>query len=245
MFDGADLIAAVQELSSVDSIADVQRIVRTYARRIANADGATFVLMDGDQCYYADEDAIEPLWKGQRFPLSACVSGWVMQNRQAAAIPDIYADPRVPQDAYRPTFVKSMAMVPVREADPIAAIGVYWARPFDVSPQVLAALQALANSTSVAITHAQTLSSLERRERSVLEDHRERIATDLINDVTPRLFGSQLELSSALALITDPAARDRVAAAISGLDTVAAALRSAVLGVSMNGREHRPEELVH
>ena len=36
-----------------------------------------------NHCYYADEDAISPLWKGQRFPMSACISGWAMLNRQA------------------------------------------------------------------------------------------------------------------------------------------------------------------
>ena len=84
--------------------------------------GASFVLRDNDQCYYADENAISPLWKGQRFPMETCVSGWAMLHREAAVIEDIYQDPRVPADAYRPTFVKSMAMMPVRQAAPIAAI---------------------------------------------------------------------------------------------------------------------------
>ena len=50
-----------------------------------------------------------------------------MHHREAVAIPDIYVDPRIPHDAYRPTFVKSLAVVPVRKDDPIAAIGAYWA----------------------------------------------------------------------------------------------------------------------
>jgi hypothetical protein len=50
-----------------------------------------------------------------------------MIHRQAAIIEDVYADPRVPKDAYRPTLVKSMAMIPVRVEDPTAAIGTYWA----------------------------------------------------------------------------------------------------------------------
>ena len=74
-----------------------------------------------------DEDAIEPLWKGQRFPLSACVSGWAMLHRERVVIEDIYADPRVPAAAYRPTFVKSLVMVPIRTLSPVGAIGNYWA----------------------------------------------------------------------------------------------------------------------
>src|SRR5262245_34448698 len=81
------------------------------ARATIGADGATVVLRDGNDCYYADESAISPLWKGRRFPLSACISGWVMLNKMPAVIPDIYFDIRVPTDAYRLTFVKSLAMV--------------------------------------------------------------------------------------------------------------------------------------
>lgn len=94
------LVQAVQELSLARSLPDIQRIVRTAARELTGCDGATFVLRDNGMCYYADEDAIAPLWKGSRFPLEICISGWAMLNRQAAIIPDIYLDNRIPHAAY-------------------------------------------------------------------------------------------------------------------------------------------------
>jgi hypothetical protein len=75
------------------SLAAVQEIVRLAARELTGDDGATFVLREGEQCFYADEDAIAPLWNGKRFPLSACISGWTMLNRESVAIEDTYADP--------------------------------------------------------------------------------------------------------------------------------------------------------
>src|SRR5690348_16462853 len=69
-----ELIRAVQELSLARSLEDIQAVVRAASRRMTGADGATFVLLDQDFCYYADEDAIAPLWKGQRFPLETCLS---------------------------------------------------------------------------------------------------------------------------------------------------------------------------
>ena len=66
-----------------------------------------------------------PLWKGQRFPLSACISGWAMLNAQTAVIEDVFEDPRIPYDAYLPTFVKSLIMTPVGEKN-VAAMGAYW-----------------------------------------------------------------------------------------------------------------------
>ena len=159
----ARLVTAVQELSLVRTLPSVQEIVRRTARAIAGADGATFVLREGEKCHYADEDAISPLWKGQRFPLSACISGWAMLNSQAAVIPDIYQDPRIPADAYRPTFVKSLVMVPIRLKSPIGAIGVYWAKEHQATDAEVELLQALANTTSVAMENIEIYTDLERR----------------------------------------------------------------------------------
>lgn len=123
---GEEAHRAVEAICAAGDLASLMVATRTWARRLTGADGVTFVLRAGDSCYYAEEEAIAPLWKGQRFPMTSCVSGWVMLNRESVIIPDIYADPRVKQEAYRPTFVKSMLIAPVRKADPIAAIGVYW-----------------------------------------------------------------------------------------------------------------------
>ena len=70
-------------------------IVRHAARNLVGADGARFIVRDGDNAFYAEEDAIGPLWKGRRFPLNTCVSGWSMLNRQPAVIKDIYQDARI------------------------------------------------------------------------------------------------------------------------------------------------------
>ena len=116
---------AEERLEAAPSKEAVIEVVRATARSMLSADGVTFVLKEGALCHYVEEDAISPLWKGMRFPLSACISGWSMQHAQTAVIEDIYADPRIPHDAYRPTFVKSLIMTPVLEP-PVAAIGAYW-----------------------------------------------------------------------------------------------------------------------
>jgi diguanylate cyclase (GGDEF)-like protein len=157
------LIRVVQELSMARDVDRVAEIVRRAARELTGADGATFVLRDGQQCFYRDEDAISPLWKGQRFPMSLCISGWAMLNRQATVIPDIYLDPRIPHEAYRPTFVKSLVMVPIRTLDPIGAIGNYWASPHTATAEQVELLQALADSTSIALENVQVYAELERR----------------------------------------------------------------------------------
>lgn len=63
------LIQVVQRLSHSQSLEDIAEAVRTGARQLIGADGATFVLRDQGNCFYMDEDAMTPLWKGSRFPL--------------------------------------------------------------------------------------------------------------------------------------------------------------------------------
>jgi GAF domain-containing protein len=143
-----DVVAA---LSRAQSLTVVQHLVRSNARALSDAHGATVVLRDGDRCFYADEDAISPLWKGQRFPITECISGWAMLSRLPAVIPDIRVDDRIPQDAYRPTFVRSLAMIPVRAADPLGAVGVYWSVARRATDEQLAHLSTLAEATGAAL----------------------------------------------------------------------------------------------
>lgn len=159
----AHLIGAVQDLSLARDLASIQSVVRRAARELTGADGATFVLRDQDRCFYADEDAIGPLWKGQRFPMSSCISGWVMTHREPVAIEDIFQDSRIPHEVYRTTFVKSMLMVPIRTDAPIGAIGNYWAGRHRAHPEEIELLQALANTTAVAIENVGMYADLEAR----------------------------------------------------------------------------------
>lgn len=164
------LVDVVQKLSLARGLDAIVDIVRKAARQLTGCDGATFVLRDGPYCYYVDEDAISPLWKGQRFPLETCISGWAMLNSKSAIIPDIYKDARIPHAAYRPTFVHSLAMVPIRSYSPIGAIGNYWARQHECTPQELMLLEALANTTAVAMENVEMYQGLEGQVRDRTRD---------------------------------------------------------------------------
>lgn len=49
------------ELKSAVRLEDVQYKVKVAARRLADSEGSTLVLLDGEYCYYADEDSMSPL----------------------------------------------------------------------------------------------------------------------------------------------------------------------------------------
>lgn len=184
------LIDAVRDLAAARGLDDIVDIVRRAARELAAADGATFVLRDNGRCYYVDEDAIEPLWSGLRFPMEACISGWAMIHAEQVVIADIYLDDRIPHEAYRPTFVHSLAMTPIRSADPVGAIGVYWAGTHEATTTECRLLQALADSTAVAMENVRVIAELEERRATEVRKRHEwlqaclQITRDLLDGTT-------------------------------------------------------------
>jgi two-component system CheB/CheR fusion protein len=158
--EAARLLRVVHELSFARDLETIASTAGSAARDLTGADGVTFVLREGDRCFYAEENAVAPLWKGLRFPFDACISGWVMTHNVPVVIPDIYADPRIRADLYRPTFVRSLAMVPVRTHEAIAAIGAYWAGTHSATDHEVGALSLLADTAALALTNVQLYTEL-------------------------------------------------------------------------------------
>jgi diguanylate cyclase (GGDEF)-like protein len=196
------LATAIDELAYARTLTDVQHLAHSAARRLADADGATLILRDGGECCYVDEDAIEPLWKGSRFPLENCISGWAMLNGEPAVVEDVYDDPRIPLDLYRPTFVRSLLVVPIGAREPLGAIGMFWARRHRASDELVAAARALAASAAVALERARLVQEIERR-RVTESGLRELCERDPLTGVLNRRAWDQL-LAGALRKHTQP-----------------------------------------
>ncbi|MCP1558765.1 UNVERIFIED_ORG: L-methionine (R)-S-oxide reductase [Methylobacterium sp. SuP10 SLI 274] len=151
----AELMAAAQSLE------DVVDVLAQTARRIAGSDGIAVVLREEDVCAYVAEDAIEPLWKGCRFPLDICVSGWAMQNRETAVILDVGSDPRIPAAAYAYKAIRSLVMVPIGAPEPVAALGAYWCAMVWLDTTTVSRLEALAHQATVAVARLRAPQSAE------------------------------------------------------------------------------------
>jgi PAS domain S-box-containing protein len=157
------LISAVQELASARDMPSIMAGVRSYARKLTGAEGSTFVLREADQCFYAEEDAVAPLWKNRRFPLDASIGGWVILNKQPAVVEDIRRDPRIPRDVFKGTSIKSLAMVPIRTSDPLGAVGIYWAKKYAPAEMELQLVQTLADAAARAVENVHLFQELEQR----------------------------------------------------------------------------------
>jgi two-component system CheB/CheR fusion protein len=157
------LALAVSALLNAETRDDVIEIVRSSARRLCGASGIAIILREGELCHYIAEDSETPLWAGQRFPASHCISGWSMIHRQQAVITDVYEDPRLPHEAYRPTGVQSLVMTPVGRPRPVAALGAYWTKRHEPSADETASLEAIAESMGAALNAISTREDLQTR----------------------------------------------------------------------------------
>jgi two-component sensor histidine kinase len=154
------LVDAIEKLAGAGEIDDVVATLRATARRLIGADGIAVILRDNEQCWYVEEDAMGPLWKGRKFPLTSCISGWAMLHKQTVIIEDIREDHRIPQELYGDTFVRSLLMVPVRSADPIGAIGAYWSDCHRATDSQVETLERLARATATAMENVRLVAAL-------------------------------------------------------------------------------------
>lgn len=156
-------LATLERVWTCGDLSQLARALREGVRSLVDAQGITLVVREGEFCHYVEEEAIGPLWKGRRFPLDECISGWCMRHRRQAVVPDIRHDGRIPQDAYRATFVRALVLTPIRTRDPIGAIGAYWDHRYEPAEGELRALQGLADAAAAAL--AQACAAARRKPR--------------------------------------------------------------------------------
>ncbi|MBW6425704.1 GAF domain-containing sensor histidine kinase [Rhizobium sp. XQZ8] len=179
----ATMTKALSRISRSRDRDEITTALRSSARSLIGCEGITVVLRDGDLCHYVEEDAVGPLWKGQKFPASACVSGWAMLHGETVVIPDITKDDRVPQELYANTFVRAMAMAPIQSDDPVAAIGAYWSHPYTPAEWEVETLEALADAAATAFLNAEVVASVNAMPATAALSNAGGEQTDFTHDV--------------------------------------------------------------
>ncbi len=157
------LVPVVAALTHARDIKTIAGLISDFARKVAQSDGATFVLReDGDMGHCVAESAETPQFTGRRFPLETGLTGRVILSGEPVTIADINNHPWVKPGTYDPATLTSLAIVPIRRTQPIGAICLYWrGREHIPVPEELAILQALADLTSVAWENVRLLADLE------------------------------------------------------------------------------------
>jgi L-methionine (R)-S-oxide reductase len=151
------LALAPAQLETAQSLDEVVAALRASARAVVGSDGIAVVLREGESVVYAAEDAIEPLWRGRRFPVTECVSGWAILNGETVIVPDIELDARVPIAAYRTTSMRSLVIVPIGFPEPVAALGAYWCASVIPDDATICRLETLAAQAAAALARMRAL----------------------------------------------------------------------------------------
>ncbi|MBN1608601.1 MAG: PAS domain-containing protein [Polyangiaceae bacterium] len=164
---------AVQELSRARSVECIVELVCRAARSLTDSDGAAVAFREGHSCRYLDENAVEPLWKGQQFELEGDVVGFAIEQRQCAFIGDIHTDERFSRDRFRSTFVHSVLVVPLGLDEPVGTVEALWATAHHGSADETGLLRVIANAAYVALENVRVLSELEqgRARARAIHDH--------------------------------------------------------------------------
>jgi two-component sensor histidine kinase len=157
-----DLLSVVESLAQTSSTEEIIEVVRSKARRLIGSDGIALILRDEDLCHYIEEDAVGPLWKGHKFSMTECISGWSMIHRKTAVIPDVSVDERIPFHLYRDTFVRSLLMAPVGVSSPVGALGAYWSNVYEPMDYEIETIETLARCTAAALENAHLVAALSR-----------------------------------------------------------------------------------
>ncbi len=141
LMDIMDGLFLAREVNTV--VAAVRKAVQDYM----GADSATFNL--------CERKVITPMWRGREFPVDSYLTALVMITRQPAIIEDIRTDDRIPGDVRRPSFVKSLIMLPIRPCSPIGVIGAYWSVKYSSPSESVKILKSLGDIASFAIRNIQ------------------------------------------------------------------------------------------
>lgn len=156
------VLDAGERLAAASSVDEVVAVLRDTARAAVGAQGISVVLEQDGRCFYVAEDAVSPLWQGQTFAAEHCISGWAMRHRETVTVSDVRLDPRIPQDAYTPTFVRSLIMVPIGRPVAVAALGAYWSQVRTHDRDTIKRLQSLASLATIAIENARLTEARNR-----------------------------------------------------------------------------------
>lgn len=148
------------DISKARGLDEIMSVLRRSARHLVGADGLTFIMPEGEDSFYVEEDANEPLWQGQRFQMDACIASWSMKHCEVVVVDDIHDDARMPAGVSYPDSVKSLVIVPLRQGDPLGAIGAYWGPAKSRGADSVHRLTRIANNVALAISNVSLRMSL-------------------------------------------------------------------------------------
>jgi signal transduction histidine kinase len=225
-------------LSGSDPV-EALAVVAAQAREITDSALAVVALPhDGDGLLVEVADgAGSAKLRGLVLPLDGSLSGEAFRTGRLVVRATLPADDPLARRLAGRLRVGPVVAVPLRTAE--ASRGVFkvmrpaGTAPFDEAAQLM--LEGFAGQASIALELA---SRRREAEQLLVYADRDRIARDLHDLVIQRLFASGMQLESALRLITDTRAAERVGRVIGDLDETIRDIRATIYAL----QKPRPDE---
>ena len=177
-------------------------------------------------------DGAESLEK-MLIPAAGSAAGGVIEGRQPRILDELAANEAVP--AAGPRLGPTMA-VPLIAVGRVLGALVVSRKPQSV-PFTPADLEIAADFAGRASVAMELSSARADRHRLLLLEDRGRIARDLHDHVIQQLFATGLELQSVAGMLPPGQTSERVDAAVAGLDTAIAQIRTAIFALTNSPRD--------
>lgn len=181
----------ISDVTRAEDITHFHTSLKQAAKQLTCSDATSLVLRQGDDCHYIDEESDQPLWKGESFPLSACITGWSMLNATTVIVEDIFKDARIPLALYQGKNIHSLLVVPIDHEHAIGAISVYWKKRHAPSQSEIMQLESLANVSSLIfklMKNQSELAALISKRTSDLEIANQRLSEMATHDELTGLY---------------------------------------------------------
>ncbi|MDA8371891.1 MAG: GAF domain-containing protein [Nocardiopsaceae bacterium] len=227
------LAASTEVTTRLLSGADTEEVLGYLARQsreMSDADVAVVLLPEPQEkdliAEIADGPVAEQILKSP-VTMHNTKCGWVYRNGEPATIPDLRQAncPMLTHRGFGPGLLVPLG-TPAHTRG-VLLLGKMSARsPFSDATRRM--IDAFAGQAAVALELAEAQRDAERL---VVLEERDRIAKDLHDVIIQRLFASAMTLMSALRLITDAGAGDRIRSTIDDLDETIRQIRSTVFAL--------------
>ncbi len=154
------LMPLLKELFIAHDEESIKIIVSKAVRDLTGADLATCDLFDKYMTQKAFEGTTVPLTV-QPFPLESYIAERIMADPEPLIIDDLQADDRIPDDIYRPVYIKSLIAIPIGRDAPFGAVTAYWSTNYSPESEVVKILNSLSELACAAMENILGLREME------------------------------------------------------------------------------------
>jgi len=157
------LVDSIKEFSTAHELSEVYHTAVSAARRLTDAESSAMIIKEGDTCQCVDEDASEPLLKGQKVSQGDCIADYVLSSGKPMIVEDMEKDLQITKEPFKNIQVKSLAIFPIHSQVTLGAMALLWRESYSFKTDETRLIETLLDAASQAIENINLYKNLEER----------------------------------------------------------------------------------